>query len=119
MATKSQILANKLNAQKSTGPRTPEGKAAVSQNALKHGLTAQQTVISSESHSDFELHREQILSELAPVTAMESILAQRIVSLSWRLKRAELIQNQSINALNADYIKLHFPKKILLGGQFH
>ncbi len=49
MATEAQILANRRNAQKSTGTRTREGKAAVSQNAVKHGLLARQAVISPES----------------------------------------------------------------------
>jgi hypothetical protein len=53
MATKAQIRANRRNAQKSTGPRTPQGKAVVSQNAIKHGLFARQDVISSESQADF------------------------------------------------------------------
>ena len=52
MATEAQILANRRNAQKSTGPRTREGKAAVSQNAIKHGLLARQAVISSESQAE-------------------------------------------------------------------
>jgi len=100
MSTQSQILANRSNAQKSTGPRTSEGKAAVSQNAVKHGLTAAHDVISSESQAEFDLHRDQILAELAPASPMESMLAQRIVSLSWRLKRICSIQNQTIDALN-------------------
>jgi len=45
MASAAQTSANRLNAQKSTGPRTPEGKAVVSQNAVKHGLLAQQVVL--------------------------------------------------------------------------
>ena len=102
MSTEAQILANRLNAQKSTGPRTAEGKAAVSQNAVKHGLLAEQDVINSESQADFELYRQQILDELSPVSPMESILAERIVTLSWRLKRAGRFQNQAIDALNED-----------------
>jgi len=102
MVSQSQILANRRNAQKSTGPRTSEGKAAVSQNAVKHGLLARHDVISSESQADFDLYREQMLAELAPVSPMESMLAERVVTLSWRLKRVCRIQNQVIDALNAD-----------------
>ena len=40
MATAEQIEANRLNAQKSTGPKTDEGKASVRRNAIKHGMTA-------------------------------------------------------------------------------
>jgi hypothetical protein len=101
MATEPQIAANRRNAQKSTGPRTPQGRSIVSQNALKHGLTAAHVIISSESQADFDLYRDQILTELAPASPMESILAERIVNLSWRLKRASRIQNQTIETLNA------------------
>ena len=102
MATDAQIRANRLNAQKSTGPRTSEGRVAVSQNAVQQGLSARQAIISSESQADFDLYRDQMLSELAPAGPMESMLAERIVTLSWRLKRAGRIQNQVIDALNAD-----------------
>jgi hypothetical protein len=102
MSTDAQVLANRLNALKSTGPRTNEGKAAVSQNAVKHGLLAEQDVISSESQADFDLYRQQLLDELSPVSPMESMLAERIVTLSWRLKRAGRFQNQAIDTLNAN-----------------
>jgi len=102
MATEAQILANRRNARKSTGPRTLEGKSAVSQNAVKHGLLARQAVISSESQADFDLYRDRMLGELVPASPMESMLAERIISLSWRLKRAVRIQNQAIDAMNAD-----------------
>jgi hypothetical protein len=102
MTTQAQILANRRNAQKSTGPRTQKGKEIVSQNAVKHGLLACKNVISLEDKADFNLHRNRMLAELAPATPMESMLADRIVSLSWRLKRAGYFQNQTIDALNAD-----------------
>ncbi len=97
--TQAQIAANQRNAQKSTGPHTTQGKADASQNSLKHGLTANQIVIKSEDQADFDLHRTQILDELAPSTPIESALADRIVSTLWRLKRAENFQNRSIDAL--------------------
>ncbi len=101
MATEAQILANRQNALKSTGPRTIQGKIKVSQNALWHGLSANQAIISTEKQADFELYHDIILRELAPEGAMETLLSERIVSLSWRLKRAVRIQNQTIDAMNA------------------
>ncbi len=100
MSTESQILANRRNAQKSTGPRTTEGKAIASQNAVKHGLTAADALINSESQAEFEQYRDQWLAELAPAGPMESMLAERVVALSWRLKRVLRIQNQTIDAMN-------------------
>jgi len=102
MATEAQILTNRRNAQKSTGPCSRQGKAAASQNSVKHGLLARQAVIISESKADFDLYRDRMLSELAPESPMESMLAERIVILSWRLKRVGRIQAQTIDALNAD-----------------
>ena len=99
--TKSQIVANRRNAQNSTGPRTPQGKADASQNSLKHGLSAVKTVIRSEDQAEFDLHRTKILDELAPSTPIESFLAERIVDLSWKLQRVDYIQNQTIDALSA------------------
>jgi len=103
MATQPQTLANRRNAQKSTGPKTPQGKALVSKNALKHGLSTSQPVITSESQADFDLHRDSLLADLAPAGPMESILADRIVGLSWRLERAARIQNQTIDAMTENH----------------
>jgi len=103
MATQAQTTANRQNAQKSTGPRTTEGKAAVSQNAVKHGLFTRYDVIYAESQDEFDCRRDRILAELAPAGPIESIFAERIVSLSWRLKRAERMQNQALDAKIADY----------------
>jgi len=95
MSTKAQIKANQQNAQKSTGPQTDEGKAVVSQNAVKHGIFAE-SVIQGENEADYEAFHDQFLAELYPVGMVESMLAERFVSLSWRLKRAERMQNEAI-----------------------
>jgi len=92
MTTPAKIIANRRNAQKSTGPRTHQGKTVASQNSLKHGLSSRQAVIGLESREEFDLYREQFLEELSPQTPVESMLAERIVSLSWRLKRSLRIQ---------------------------
>jgi hypothetical protein len=102
MATDAQVRANRLNAAKSTGPRTAEGKAAVSQNAVKHGLRAEQAVIRGEDPGEFEFYRDRMLGELAPVGVVESVLAERAVGLAWRLKRAERVQNEVFDTLYTD-----------------
>jgi len=99
MATEAQVVANRLNAQKSTGPRTSEGKAVASQNAVRHGLLAQQVVIRGEDPGEFEFYRQQMLGEMAPASAMESVLAERVVGLAWRLRRAERIQAEVFDVL--------------------
>jgi hypothetical protein len=100
MASVAQIQANRSNAQKSTGPRTAQGKERASQNAIKHGLLAREAVIQGEDPEEFEFFREGMLAELAPVGAVEAMLAQRVVSLSWRLRRAERLQNAAFAALD-------------------
>jgi hypothetical protein len=102
MATEAQVQANRSNAQQSTGPRTAEGKAVVAQNAVKHGLSARLDVIPGEDQAEFDRHREAMLGELVPVGVGESMLAERIVGLSWRLQRAERLQNEVFDALLAD-----------------
>jgi len=100
MASVAQIQANRLNAQKSTGPRTVAGKERASQNAVKHGLLAREAVIQGEDPEEFERYREQMLESLAPAGAVEAMLAERVVGLSWRLRRAERLQNAAFAALD-------------------
>jgi len=99
MASVAQIDANRSNAQKSTGPRTPEGKETASQNAITHGLFAREGVIRGEDGEEFEMHQERLLDQLNPAGALEEILAERIVDLSWRLKRAVQDQSEAFAAL--------------------
>jgi len=101
MATEAQVRANRLNAQKSTGPRTAAGKAAVSQNAVTHGLLARKTVITGEDPGQFETYRAQLLAELHPAGVLEAVLAERIVGLAWRLRRADHLQAEVFDTLLA------------------
>jgi hypothetical protein len=101
MASEAQINANRSNAQKSTGPRTKVGKAVVARNAIKHGLFAHQDVIAEEDPQQYEEYRRRFLAELSPAGEKQGLLAGRIVSLAWRLKRAERLQNELFDYLLA------------------
>ncbi len=65
MATEAQTNANRTNSQKSTGPKTAEGKAAVSQNAFKHGLFVDKAVVKDESQDEYDLKREAALARIS------------------------------------------------------
>jgi hypothetical protein len=88
MTSEKQIQANRLNAQKSTGPKTPEGKLRVSFNGLKHGLLATGVRAKFENEAQYENWRNDFLAELAPIGVTEELLAERIVQSAWRMTRA-------------------------------
>jgi hypothetical protein len=88
MTSNEQVEANRRNAQHSTGPKTEEGKAASAMNALKHGLTATTPVLPTEDPDDRARFRDRLLDDLAPVGALEERLAEEVLDLSWRLRRA-------------------------------
>ncbi len=103
MGSVAQISANRSNAQKSTGPRTPEGKAAVAQNALTHGLMARAAVLQGEEWEEYTSFHEGMIQELYPDGVQEEELAERIVGLYWRLRRAERYQNAVFETLYDKY----------------
>src|ERR1700686_4369388 len=87
MATEKQFEANRQNAQKSTGPKTPEGRAAVRLNGVKHGLTAETIVLKGESEADFKNMLESFEAEHAPTTPTEEALVVQLTLANWRLRR--------------------------------
>jgi hypothetical protein len=82
-----RLIANRLNAQKSTGPRTPDGKAKSALNSLKHGLTARAPVLANEDPSEFLLFQDAMLEELNPLTVEQFNRAQPLIEVSWKLHR--------------------------------
>jgi hypothetical protein len=96
-----QLLANRQNAQKSTGPRTPEGKAVSSRNAVKHGLYARDTVITSkavkEDEAEYDLLFQSMLEELKPTTTFQEYLVRKMANCLWRSRRAVAAETATIN----------------------
>ena len=92
MASLKQIEANRRNAQKSTGPTSPEGKQRASRNALRHGLTAETVIMPLEDVDDYEAFEESVAASFDPETAVERELILRLASLLWRLRRATSIE---------------------------
>jgi hypothetical protein len=92
MSSNARIAASRRNAQRSTGPKTEEGKARSSMNALRHGLRSQKAVLPDENQEDFnELHAG--LQDLyQPQTVAEQDLVEQAVLSKWKLVRAEKLE---------------------------
>jgi hypothetical protein len=81
--------ANRRNAQKSTGPRTAEGKARSRFNAVKHGLRAATPILPGEDGDAFQARMAAWTNDLKPGDDVERFLVGRAVQLSWQLERAD------------------------------
>jgi hypothetical protein len=87
-----QFQANRLNALKSTGPRTEEGKRISRRNALRHGLTAETVIDGLEDGEDYRGFEAAIIADYDAETAVERELVLRLASLLWRLRRIIAIE---------------------------
>jgi hypothetical protein len=101
MTTERQIEANRRNAQKSTGPRTPEGKAKSARNATRHGLLSACPVLPQEDAEAYEQLRLNLHKELCPESQLETLLVNRIAAAQWRLGRIPALEAALFERLGA------------------
>ncbi len=99
MSTAKQIAANRRNAEKSTGPRTAEGKAKTRLNPLKHGLTAETIVLPFESQADYNELQQSVLDDLQPKGVTQQILVERFVQRHWISQRIARTERAWLQAL--------------------
>ena len=88
---------NRANSQHSTGPCTPAGKQRSSLNALRHGLTAQTTVLPTEDPAAYQRHLEQFMDEYKPATPTETQLVHEIAHTAWRLNRIPFLEAELLS----------------------
>ena len=87
MSSDAQIKANRLNALKSTGPKTAEGRAKSRMNALKYGLNAKQLIIFDEKEKDLSGLISDLFEDYQPVGAREEELTRQLALAFWSLRR--------------------------------
>jgi hypothetical protein len=87
MATQSQIDANRINAQKSTGPRTPEGKAQSRRNGLLHGLTAKTCMLDGENPAELTNLVDKLSEKYDPQDIDEDFYVERMAKARCRYNR--------------------------------
>jgi hypothetical protein len=91
MTSEKQIESNRRNAQKSTGPKTAEGKSRSRLNAFKHGMSATGFVIpagqAKENLDEFQGLLAALRRDLRPQGTLQELLVESIAIQQWRLRR--------------------------------
>jgi hypothetical protein len=90
MATQKQIAANRRNALRSTGPRTPKGKAIVAMNSLRHGLRARTVILPGEKRHKFHQLCDYLKAQWQPQSVTEQFCLMRMAVSRWKLMRLEV-----------------------------
>jgi hypothetical protein len=94
LTTQRKVLANQLNAAKSTGPRTPDGKAVSSKNAIKLGLRTP-ALLPSEDEAAYQALTDDYYRDLQPVGTVETSLVEEMIRCDWwRRERAVQAETQ-------------------------
>src|SRR5258707_1507912 len=88
----------RANGAKSRGPKTPEGKAVSSMNALRHGLTASRPLLPGESQESFEELLKEYMEEYEPDGPAEIDLVHRMVVSKWREQRAWTVETAALSS---------------------
>ena len=99
MASPAQIHANQVNAEKSTGPKTAEGKARASRNNLRHGLTLGVLKVDPAEQLEFCEFEANLRAEIKPEGAFETEALQQFIDAAWRLRKIRAI----VDLLIADH----------------
>lgn len=107
-----RLQANRRNARKSTGPRTPEGKARSAQNARKHwgrpphsprphpaGICSDDPYVRGEDAGTFAMHAQEMYEALLPLTLLQKQEFPQMVALQWSILRAIDTEREIIEAL--------------------
>jgi len=92
MVTQAKVDANRRNSQKSTGPRTPSGKAIASMNAVKHGLSSRKPLIPGENEAEFSEFTSEWVCDLKPLGPHQRLLAEQIIMAAWQLRRVPQLE---------------------------
>jgi hypothetical protein len=94
MATESQITANRINAQLSTGPRSDDGKVASSMNALRHGLASRGLIVLPGQEDSFEELETGLRAALNPIGILQETIFKCALESAWNLHRCRLAAAQ-------------------------
>lgn len=102
MTSDRQREANRRNAQNSTGPTSPEGRAISSRNARRHGVLSEHVVATDSERDRFAMLVHELMQEHKPATRTEQMLVERLAVLFWRERRLAQSERQQLTPSVAD-----------------
>lgn len=108
MVTEARVEANRKNASLSTGPRSPDGKAMSSKNAVRHGLLGGDLLLPDEDAAELERFRAGVLERLQPEDDVERFMADRVVANAWRLRRLYRMETEVLRRLKYNGTEVDF-----------
>jgi hypothetical protein len=85
--SEARLNANRQNAQHSTGPRTEAGRLVSSKNAVKTALTGRTVLLPSDDADRYGQHVQAFVEEWQPEGQRETLLAQSLADIAWRIER--------------------------------
>ena len=100
LASELQRHSNQENAKNSTGPKTEEGKAKASMNALKHGLRTTALIIPGESIDDYRQFWDDMEVDWQPADKTEYCFFEDMIVARWMLARVDWSENRIAQTVN-------------------
>src|SRR3954468_5551309 len=108
MLSQKKLEANRRNAQKSTGPKTAEGKAISSQNGLTHGLTSRKCpVLPGENEQEYRELQDALTRDFKPRGAMQRELVEDLVQTRWKIRRIPAIEAELMCREQEEVVERH------------
>ena len=102
MATPAQLAANRANAQRSTGPRSVEGKSVSRFNALKHGVDSASIALPGEDPDAYQALADNYDETYRPETAMHRFLVDSMIRADWHKQRLQRLESDLVRKLLAE-----------------
>src|SRR5579885_817272 len=96
--SEAKLAANRANAEKSTGPKSEEGKSRSSRNSFKHGLYSKQLVLPGEDPAALDALKADLRAEHQPANETEEILVNELAEQYWRLRRARRLEAELLSS---------------------
>ena len=98
-----KTIANRLNAKKSTGPKTVLGKRRSSLNSITHGLTCEKNVSIGENKKEFEELKKNALKSFPIFDFASEAYVRKIIHYEWLTRRYQIIETGAFSRESLDY----------------